>query len=184
MIKCVSSQPTCFHCISAWDQNQCCLGWHLVLFCFFKRKAHETCMSKMDKGVALLSVGEKTSTLSPLFCSAKILNPGVLLMSTWFQTHSLRTFIFFLWGWLGRLKPAAFRASTGAYSRKLGLSSPQVSLPLGKKAHNRRPEGLHLFRCSSELKLPSKLVTFSGSACWNDVFLPIVFVQACCEGRP
>lgn len=40
---------------------------------------------QMGKGVALVGAGQKTSTLPPLFCSGKILNPRVFLMSTSFQ---------------------------------------------------------------------------------------------------
>lgn len=83
VIKLCLSQPTCFPIQSTGElgPNQCCLGW-LFLFCFFKRKVHETSMSKTDKGVALVGAGEKTSILSPLLCSGKILNLRVLLMST------------------------------------------------------------------------------------------------------
>lgn len=35
---------------------------------------------EMGEGVALVGAGEKTSTLSPLFCSGNILNPRVFLM--------------------------------------------------------------------------------------------------------
>lgn len=39
----------------------------------------------MGEGVARDGIGEKTSTLSPLFCSGNIFNPQVLLMSNSFQ---------------------------------------------------------------------------------------------------
>lgn len=40
---------------------------------------------QIGKGVALVGAGQKTSTLPPLLCSGKILNPLVFLMNTSFQ---------------------------------------------------------------------------------------------------
>lgn len=90
---------------------------------------------QMDKGVALVGAGEKTSTLSPLFCSGKILNPQVFLMSTSLQDLFPKD-LFSLGELIRKEQTRSFEGEQGAISRRLGLRRPQVLLPPGKNAGN------------------------------------------------